>query len=196
MHVDLNKRDGFCAGPPAHCVTPGARPPRTNRDNLDEKRTFSVPTHPPPKRLRAHADMANNDPSERRILPQSSQMNSFSFAPSVYQQPPQETQQRSEFSCFRPERRTGDTTNRAASARGHALLSARQQCMQVHARACAGTDEVLSDRLNISNNSPLADYVFVDEHNRHKRLKGKADTKSCATAWSRPEFANRACRHW
>ncbi|KIH88085.1 C6 finger domain protein [Sporothrix brasiliensis 5110] len=54
--------------------------------------------------------MANGDPSERRILPQSSQMNSFSFAPPAYQQPPPETQQKN--------------------------------------------------------------YVFVDEHNRHKRLKG------------------------
>lgn len=51
----------------------------------------------------------SNDPSVRRLLPQSSQMTNFSFAPQPYHQQPRETQK---------------------------------------------------------------NYVFVDEHNRHKRLKG------------------------
>ncbi|KAK5663743.1 hypothetical protein OQA88_4174, partial [Cercophora sp. LCS_1] len=50
----------------------------------------------------------SNDPTARRILPQNSQMGTFSFAPQAYQQQPRETQK---------------------------------------------------------------NYVFVDEHNRHKRLK-------------------------
>ncbi|CAK7273960.1 hypothetical protein SEPCBS119000_005925 [Sporothrix epigloea] len=61
--------------------------------------------------------MANNDPSERRILPQSSQMNSFSFVTPPYQQQPQESQQKT--------------------------------------------------------------YVFVDEHNRHKRLKVMRACEGC-----------------
>lgn len=40
---------------------------------------------------RKHPNMSN-DPSARRLLPQSSQMGSFSFAPPAYQQQPRETQ--------------------------------------------------------------------------------------------------------
>jgi hypothetical protein len=69
----------------------------------------------------------------RRLLPQSSQMNSFSFAPpTTYQQPPREQQK----SAQRPLPRELDR-----STSGNA-------------------------------NHYLPDYVFVDEHNRHKRLKG------------------------
>ncbi|KAK1757401.1 hypothetical protein QBC47DRAFT_399742 [Echria macrotheca] len=58
----------------------------------------------------------SNDPTVRRILPQSSQMGAFSFAPQPYQQPPRETQK---------------------------------------------------------------NYVFVDEHNRHKRLKVMRACEGC-----------------
>ncbi len=34
----------------------------------------------------------SNDPAARRLLPQNEQMNSFAFAPPVYQQQPRETQ--------------------------------------------------------------------------------------------------------
>lgn len=34
----------------------------------------------------------SNDPTARRLLPQTSQMGSFSFAPPAYQQQPRETQ--------------------------------------------------------------------------------------------------------
>lgn len=71
----------------------------------------------------------SNDPSIRRLLPQSSQMSNFSFAPQQYHQP-RETQKSALPPC--------------ASHRG------------------TGSD------------FQLADFVFVDEHNRHKRLKGKA----------------------
>lgn len=70
----------------------------------------------------------SNDPTARRLLPQTSQMGSFSFAPQAYQQQPRETQKSApgvEFSMF---------------------------CVD-------------SNRVSL-------DYVFVDEHNRHKRLKG------------------------
>jgi hypothetical protein len=67
----------------------------------------------------------STDPGVRRLLPQSSQMQSFSFAPANLV--PQENQKSARyFSEYRN--------------------SARTDC---------GTD-----------------YVFVDEHNRHKRLKG------------------------
>ncbi|KAK4241570.1 hypothetical protein C8A03DRAFT_12179 [Achaetomium macrosporum] len=58
----------------------------------------------------------SNDPTARRLLPQTSQMGSFSFAPPAYQQPPRETQK---------------------------------------------------------------NYVFVDEHNRHKRLKVMRACEGC-----------------
>ncbi|KAK3987749.1 hypothetical protein QBC44DRAFT_115810 [Cladorrhinum sp. PSN332] len=58
----------------------------------------------------------SNDPTVRRLLPQSSQMGSFSFAPPAYQQQPRETQK---------------------------------------------------------------NYVFVDEHNRHKRLKVMRACEGC-----------------
>ncbi|KAM7222560.1 hypothetical protein V8F06_002054 [Rhypophila decipiens] len=58
----------------------------------------------------------SNDPTVRQILPQTSQMNTFSFAPPVYQQQPRETQK---------------------------------------------------------------NYVFVDEHNRHKRLKVMRACEGC-----------------
>ncbi|KAK3488895.1 uncharacterized protein B0T23DRAFT_320775 [Neurospora hispaniola] len=58
----------------------------------------------------------SNDPSVRRLLPQTSQMGAFTFAPPAYQQPPRETQK---------------------------------------------------------------NYVFVDEHNRHKRLKVMRACEGC-----------------
>lgn len=77
----------------------------------------------------------SNDPTVRRLLPQSSQMSNFSFAPQSYHQP-RETQK----SAHPP----------------------------LPFRLSVGDD----------SNRRLADYVFVDEHNRHKRLKGKAPLRS------------------
>lgn len=71
----------------------------------------------------------SNDPTVRRLLPQSSQMSNFSFAPQTYHQP-RETQK----------------STRPPSPPDAGFL------------------------INLTHFS--VDYVFVDEHNRHKRLKG------------------------
>lgn len=76
----------------------------------------------------------SNDPTARRLLPQTSQMGSFSFAPPAYQQQPRETQK---------------------SAPSVKLLKKKKTHQSV-----------------VKVLTRCADYVFVDEHNRHKRLKG------------------------
>ena len=78
----------------------------------------------------------SNDSATRRLLPQSAQMGSFSFAPQQTYQQPRETQK-----------------------------------------------SALIPRVLVVLANPI-DYVFVDEHNRHKRLKGER------VDWERPFEAN------
>lgn len=164
-------------------MTPGARRPleQQQRQTSTTRGHLSVLTHiatfHTTSRTRPYAEMANNDPSERRILPQGSQMNSFSFAPSAYQQPPQETQQRSEF--FSPLTKKDEwETWQTSGHRKRTFVSCLRasnacECMREgHARGpgetrCSGFGSTYLTILS------LTDYVFVDEHNRHKRLKGK-----------------------
>ncbi len=44
----------------------------------------------------------SNDPAARRLLPQTSQMGTFTFAPPAYQQQPRETQKSAPGREFRP----------------------------------------------------------------------------------------------
>ena len=74
----------------------------------------------------------SNDPTVRRLLPQNSQMGTFTFAPPAYQQQPRETQKSAPSTPVSP--------------------------------------LVLCPEWDVPDQ--LLDYVFVDEHNRHKRLKG------------------------
>lgn len=84
--------------------------------------------------MRTSVFSMSNDPTTRRLLPQTSQVPSFSFAPPAYQQQPRETQKSAPCVKF-----------------------SIPQFLPV---------------ISADPNSGIADYVFVDEHNRHKRLKG------------------------
>lgn len=126
---------------------------------------FPTPSFPPPLRRRRRArpspfevrnppSVMSTDPSVRQIRPQdahsaqAAQMSSFQFVPHQFsQREPQKSQYISRWAV------------RLSSCSLQTCLSRHDNCPPL---SIAGT--------RLTQWHP--DYVFVDEHNRHKRLKG------------------------